>query len=245
MAIGRWRPPTCELGGLPPDYGLIVRSRPPSSADKAGTPVWAAQFLWSLRCRRELPFDKPHVEQLIMLEKRGVSVPPGRWIALSDPFTADPLLFKRAGKMPQRDVVLELIRVTAALALELAVSNSRLPLLSCSEKIVRTLGKADLLAPGGRHKRYTHHALKKWRDEHKRSKLFVDCLDIFQAKAILWTDALEFARVESCLRANLHRLHQDDPAGRKTRTVFEQFVAQLRMEHDQIQREHFFPKTPS
>ena len=152
-------------------------------------------------------------------------------------YTADPKLYKRAGNKRHSDKVLQFIQVTAALALELAVSDQRLPLEDSSQKIVRDLGRAGLLSPGGREKYYSHDAVKKWRQRHKRSELLENGLSVFRGHP--WTDVLDIACTEARLRTALHRLHEVDPNGSKARAGFEDFLDELWEEHEKLQREYF------
>jgi hypothetical protein len=221
-----------------PDYGLIVRTPQPMKATWNDR-FWVAQLFWSLECKRKLTSPKEHVEQRVMLERKGVSVPRGQWIALSDPFTANPQLFKRAGNKAHSDEVLLTIQVTAALALDLAVSQNELPAVAAEKKISRGLGQAGLMSPGAHQAHYSHHAIKKWRDIHKRSEWFAKGLEIFRRQKLSWAEVLMLACMEARLRAELHKLHEDDPTGSKTHEEFERFKREVREEHERVQQEYF------
>jgi len=232
---------TIDEKQLPSLYGLIVRGPQPSKPTKDDRRIWAKQFRWSLAAGRELAIEKAHVEQLIMLESRGVTVPQGRWLALYDPFTADPRLFKLAGSKARSDKVLLVIQVTAALALDLAVSENGLPLAVSAKKVARELRQAGLLKPGDRELGYSHHAIIKWRNRYKQgSKLYEEGLKIFRCQNLVWTEVLSIACTETRLRAELYKLHEDDPTGSKTRQEFERFIRERREEHERVQQEYFF-----
>jgi hypothetical protein len=160
-----------------------------------------------------------------------------------DPFTADPQLVKRAGQKARSDKVLLFIQVTAVIALDLAVSENGLPLVGSAKKIARDLGQSGLLRPGSRQAHYSHHAIKKWRDIHKGSKWFAKGLEIFRRQSLSWTEVLSLACREARLRAELYKLHEDDPTGSKTREEFERFTREEREEHERVQQEYFF-RTP-
>jgi hypothetical protein len=223
---------------LPSGYGLIVRRQP-----RQGKDTWnAAQFRWYLRAARELTFAKPHTAQYLLLEKRGVTVPGGPWVALSDPFTADPKLFRRPGNRRKFDKVLQIIQVTAAIALEIAVSKDHMPKRRTAAKISRELAQEGLPGDG---KRYDDSTVEKWhrlcvRGSHELAPLFKDGLEIF--RGITWSDVLRVACVEAFLRAALHKLHDHDANGSRARRWFYEYVKQLRQEHDRVQRGHFFPE---
>lgn len=228
MTIGKWPTPVHDRKWFPSEQDLIVRA-PPGAARGKVLHGLAPQFTWCLRAEQELTFKKLHVEQRVMLQQRGIEVPTGSWIALSDAFTADPQIFKRAGNQRHSDQVLLIIQVTAALALEIAVSDASLRLEESSRKIARELGNAGLLRPGVRHEAYSGHAVEKWRKHHKgSSKLYHDGLKIFRRSNRSWTDVLQLACVEARLRAGLHELHRDDPDGSKARAGFEEFLNTLR-----------------
>jgi hypothetical protein len=211
--------------------------------------VVSTRLVWQARAKRELLFEKQEVgqyfEQRIMLEyQRGLKIPVGGWLALSDPFTADPRLFKRTAYKRSSDRVLLIIQVIAAIALEIAFTDNLSKQQDCAEEISEDLAKAGLRAPGGRKNQFTPAAVKKWRQHcksgsHKLAGLYSAGLEIFRDKNTPWRDILGLAVVEVRLRKALHDLHCDDPAGIDTRAFFEEFFQKLRQEHEQIQREYF------
>jgi hypothetical protein len=185
-----------------------------------------------------------------MLEKRGVEIPAGQWLALSDPFTADPEYFRRAGYRPRSsnkdgngrrsDKVLQIVQVMAALALEIAVTDEHLGVEDSADEICKKLAKAGLLAPGAHVKGYSTSAVKDWRQHcnrgsHKLTLLYAYGRKIFHN--LKWREVLQLACVEANLRAALHELHKEDPDGTKAHSWFHEYLQQLREEHDRVQRD--------
>jgi len=130
----------------------------------------------------------------------------------------------------------------AALALESAVADKHMAVISTADEISRKLSKAGLLAPGERVKAYSNSTVRHWRQScnrgsHKMASLYADGRRIFHS--LEWREVLQLTCVEAGLRAALHKLHMDDPDGTKAHAWFQERMQQNREEHDQVQREYF------
>jgi hypothetical protein len=237
MISNKSHPEDEEANKLPSNWALTVPLHPPCIAE----PV---QCHWHSRARAELPVTRFHFKQRVALEKRGVVVPYGKWVALDDPSTADPRSFN-PDRLIRTDTLLVVIKVTAALALEIAVRDEGKPLGLTSAQIARDLYKAGLKRPGGREEPYSRYAVERWRKDHKAcSGLYRDGSAIFRSFKAPWTVVLNLACVEARMRASLHKMHRDDPDGSKTLIAFQEWVAEFKAGHEQWYREQVMSERP-